>query len=184
MFHRSPKGMKRWRFRTWVTRLSLASTFACWVKYSRNPFNTGLRELVLGAPRYGARRTQGNTSHATTTPVTSAVPSTLLINKTLPWIVDWILVQTFHACWKRENDDYQTSNDRFRYMYMFKLHKVKTRMQALTCFDVWQNISFYSWGSNWQLKLSRFLIRLLISMFTLSVLLYLHVTLFFKMFII
>lgn len=98
MFHRSHKGMKRWKFRTWIARLSLASTFACWVKNNRNPFNTGLRELVLGAPRYGARRTQGNTPHATTTPVTSAVPSTLLINKTLPWIVDWILVQTFHAC--------------------------------------------------------------------------------------
>lgn len=151
MFHRSHKGMKRWKFRTWVTRLSLASTFACWVKNSGNPFNTGLRELVLGAPRYGAWRTQGDTSHATTPPVASAVPSTLLINKTLPWIVDWILVQTFHACRKREKMTIIelakfSSNDRFHYMYMLKLQKVKTRMLALTCFDVWQNIGFCSSG--------------------------------------
>lgn len=128
MFHRSHKGMKRWKFRTWVTRLSLASTFACWVKNSGNPFNTGLRELVLGAPRYGAWRTQGDTSHATTPPVASAVPSTLLINKTLPWIVDWILVQTFHACRKREkNDDYRTSQVFFKWSFSLYVHAQTTK---------------------------------------------------------
>lgn len=108
LFHKSPRGRGRWKVRTWVTWLSLAFTSACLVKNSRNRFIADLRDLSLGAHWYGTRRTQGNTCHATTSPVTSAVSSTFLIDKTLPRVVDWVIVQTFHACRERRNDDYRT----------------------------------------------------------------------------